>query len=542
MRVSSVKKLVTFITATALLMNVNGPASFKVFASADKTIFINEIMAANTSTLRDGDTDDAVHGKEGGAYSDWIELYNAGEQAIDLTGYTLSDDGATWVFPEGVIPAKGYLVVWASDKNKVAADGQLHTNFKISSSGETITLKMPDKTVADTVTTVSLGDDQSYGRKNDGALEFMVFSEATPKASNIYTSATTAVKMPVFSHQGGFYESAFNLKISTDELKVKIYYTLDGSDPVPGVAGTYEYIGGIDIKSRAGEPNVLSMIENISADTVWNPWKEPNGTVFKCSIVKAVAIREDGVKSKIVTNTYFVDPNMKTRYSIPVISLVTDSDNLFDSTTGIYINTNCEKKGSEWERPMHIEFFEPDGSLGFSQYIGARLNGEWSRKFPQKSFRLYADGGYDDTDKFKYDVFSGLTKKVNGEKLDSFARLILSNGANDNSTLMLRDEVLQSLVSHLKIDTQAYRPSVVFLDGEYWGIYNIRERYDKKYLKAHYNLNKDKVAILDIWEEPVIQEGTAADVLAYTKDIIDYLKSNPITKQSTYEYIKTKWT
>lgn len=536
------RKVLSGLLAAALItaaMPQTGTCDVK--ADAGQVLFINEVMAANTETLRDGDVDDPDSGSVGGAYSDWIELYNSGTEAIDLEGYTLADSSATWKFPTGTVPSKGYLLVWASDKNKVAKDGQLHSNFKISSSGEVITLKGVDGSVVDMVTTIALKDDESYGRKTDGLQEWAVFSQSTPLKENVYSAETAAVKDPVFSQKGGFYTSAFKLKLTTDEVGVKIYYTLDGSDPVPGAEGTIEYQSPITVKSRAGDPNVLSMISNISTDQ-WNTWLEPVGELFKCTTIRAVAVREGGKRSKTITNSYFVDKDMKTRYNLPVISLVTDPANLFDDTKGIYVNGNFEYKGDEWERPVHIEFFEKDGTLAFSQNSGLRINGGELRKIPQKSFRLYADHGYDDSDKYKYEVFPGLKKRGNGKKMDSFSRLVLRNSGNDCTWTgaMFRDGLMEGLVSHLKVDTLAYRPSVVFLDGEYWGIYDIRERYDGEYLKSHYNLDKDKAVILDVWETPQVQEGESGDWRLYSIDIIDYLKANSVTDKATYDYIKTK--
>jgi len=347
-------------------------------------------------------------------------------------------------------------------------------------------------------------------------------------------------KDPVFSYPGGFYENEFDLNISTSEAGAKIYYTIDGSDPVPGNESTFEYVDSIKIKSRSGEPNVLANINVVPCDVTDVYFAEPNSEVFKCTTVKAVAIGKDGTRSKVKTHSYFVDPDIKIRYSLPVISLVTDKDNLFDEEKGIYTANNARNKGSDWERSMHIEFFEPGGKLGFSQYVGARIHGGYSRVFPQKSFRLYADHDYDENKKFKYDLFPNQAYDINGEHIDSFSRLILRGGGNDFFGVMFRDEVIQSLVSHLNIPTQAYRPSVVFLNGEYWGIYNIRERYDDKYLSSHYGLDKKKVAILDVWEYPEVQEGSEEDVADYTRDIVEFFKYNDITDKSAYEYIKTK--
>ncbi|NLD45999.1 MAG: dockerin, partial [Clostridiaceae bacterium] len=529
------KRIFSICIISAMFMSVTMQISAINVSALEQNLSINEVMAANTSTIRDGDS---KNGSDSGDFSDWIELYNPNEKPLDIKGYTLSDSGATWTFPEGVVPSKGYLLVWCSDKNKVTEDGQLHTNFKISASGETITLKKPDGSVEDKLTIPALRDDQSYGCKTDGAAEFVIFSKSTPLASNVYTPEATAVKMPVFSHKGGFYNEKFDLKITTDEADVKIYYTKDGTDPEPGNESTIEFEGNIEINGRTGDPNVYSLYRNPMPD-YYPSWQDPNGEIFKCTVLKAVAIREDGVKSKIVTHSYFVEPNMKTRYSIPVVSLVTDPANLFDSEKGIY-SYNYLNKGSEWERPMHMEFFEPDGTLGFSQYVGARISGGETRYLPQKSFRIYFDKGYDDKNKVKYDIFPGLTKRGDGKKLDTFERLILRNGGNDNQSLLFRDSLLQGLVSHLKIDIQASRPSVVFLDGEYWGIYNFRERYDSEYIKYHYNADKEKVAMLDVWEYPEVLEGENSDAGAYMSDLIYYLKENSISQPGTYEYIKTK--
>lgn len=548
------KKALAVLFSITMSLSIVLPTEFSV-ASAEggQSIFINEIMAANSKTIRDGDVEDPDKGDKGGAYSDWIELYNPSSQAINLTGYTLSDSEATWTFPQGTIGANGYLLIWASDKNKVARDGQLHTNFKLSSSGEKIELRAPNGTVVDSVTYSSLTDDQSFGRKTDGSSEYKLFTKSTPLSSN--SNGVMLLSEPVFSKEGGLYTEAFDLHITSEDSQANIYYTTDCSDPVPGASGTFKYNGSIRIQSRAGEQNVLSMVQNVSAD-YQNPWKAPNGEVFKCTTLKAVVVNNNGVKSNVVTHSYFVDPGIKSRYTLPIVSVVTDYNNLFGASTGIYTSANCEKSGEEWERPAHIEFFENGGKLGFSQNIGLRLHGAYTRKYPQKSFRLYADGEYGDKGEFKYEVFPGLTKKGNEKKLKSFERLILRNAGNDWAFGYMRDEMSQSLVSHIKgLDTQSSRPVILFLDGEYWGVYYIRERYDKEYLSSHYNLDDDKVVITDIATAKNIGggfggfggfggagggESPSEDLTAFNNEVINYLKSNSITQQSTYEYIKTK--
>lgn len=509
---------------------------------------INEIMASNSSTLRDGDLLDEDEGSKGGAYSDWIELYNTSGQVIDLTGYKISDSKATWTFPNGTIPANGYLIIWASGKDKVTSDGRLHTNFKLDASGETVTLANPDESVCDSVKYTSISDNESYGAKIDGYSSYVIFSKATPEKSNC--EGILLIQPPVFSKEGGLYTDSFELVLSTSDsvntakdvpsISEAVYYTFDGSDPEPGAAGTIKYTESIPVKSREGDINMLSLIQTAEK------WKAPRGEVFKGWTIKAVTVNDHGAKSKIITNSYFVDADIFNRYDLPIISIVTDKSDFFDSTKGIYSPHSSEITGisDNSQVPVHLEFYDRDGSLWFSQNAGVKIHGQSSRRiYPQKSLRIYASEDYDEKDTFKYDIFPGL-KDTEGNKIKSFKRLLLRNSGNDWTHTMFRDGLMQSLVSHLNVSTQAYRPSVVFINGEFWGIHNIRERFDKYYFASHYNLDKDKLAILS-WEMAAtetiqIDEGTKEDRDDYINDISEYLKSNSIEDKSVYENIKTR--
>lgn len=519
------KRLISCITAVAILsMAMAMPRErLQAFAEEKSTLCINEVMASNKDTIRDGDLEDAEFGSKGGAYSDWVEIYNSGDVAVDLKGYTISDDSFTWVFPEGSVPAKGYLLVWASDKDKVTKDGQLHCNFKISASGESLTLKDANGFEIDHIDIPKLADDNSFGRIYDAASECIIFTKSTPGSAN--SNGTSYVKTPVFSHDAGFYSEPFRLKLSTDETNAKIYYTTDGSDPIPGQGTTCEYTDGIDI----------------------NELKNTSNNLLKCSTIKAVTVKSGKVSSSIVTRSYFVNSEIKDKYDLPVISLVTDPANFFDPETGIYVEKNVQKKGSEWERPIHVEFFENDGALRFSKYCGVRINGETSRiMIPQQSLRLYADRDYDDSKKIKYNIFPGLTDRVSNKEINSFKRLILRNSGSDWTRTMFRDALVHSLASDINLDTQAYRPCIAFLNGEYWGIYNIRERYDNIYFESHYGVDKDRVALLEfsvnyaLTGEIEVDEGTEEDAQAYMNDIVNYLKTKDISLKENYDYLSTK--
>ncbi|MCA9947681.1 MAG: CotH kinase family protein, partial [Anaerolineales bacterium] len=218
---------------------------------------------------------------------------------------------------------------------------------------------------------------------------------------------------------------------------------------------------------RVGDPNVLSTIRTTLPNVFW---QEPANEIFKGTVVRAMVDKSGALASSAATQTYFVDPAANGRYSLPVISIATDADNLFDPEIGIYVPgnyTNYAQSGIEWERPIHIEFYEADGTLGFAQNAGVRIHGSKSTIYHFKSLRIYARSEYGQ-DRIEYDLFPGW-------KNDEFERLILRNSGQDIYATMFRDAMAQSLVSHLSFDTQPYRPAIVFLNGEYWGVHNVRE-------------------------------------------------------------------
>jgi len=525
-----------------------------------------------------------------GKYEDWIELYNPNDQDVDLAGYYLSDNEnnqTKWQFPQNiVIPSKGYLVVWASGEEQAVINGDVHTNFKISADGEPIMLTQPDgKTMVDYFVTYKGQKDVSFGRKQDGdsRMEYFDMSNATPGRTNNnsqgYSISDSKALFPKFSHSAGFYDEGFFLELSTEDKEAVIYYTLDGSEPDPeNVNGagdyynikylynkdindnkddkllakkktTYIYDGQpISIKSRKGEPNLLSEITSAIE------FRKPLEEVSKASIVRAKAYK-GSIASDIVTHTFFVEENIKRKYSLPVVSIVTDSGYLFDYEKGMYIPgkiydenfdptleiwqrpANYMEKGDEWEKPAHIELFEDSDTLGFSQNVGIRIHGGTSRMTSQKTFRIHARYEYDYQNEINYKLFPDLTKAGSDEPVTRFRSFLIRNSGNDCFNTMFRDALAQSLISHTTVDTQAYRPSILYLNGEYWGIHNIRERYDEHYLENTYDVEPDDVVILE--NNAVLDEGLQGDEKHY-KDMLNFLVSNDMSLNSNYEYIKTQ--
>jgi len=504
----------------ALLLAFTGAVGLGPWALAVPVV-INEVMASNGATIADEDED----------FEDWIELHNPGASPVDLAGFHLSDDDADplrWQFPQGVVPPNGYLLVWASGKDRVGQNGALHTNFRISADGEPLTLTAPDEsTVIDHVPPTPIPRDISFGRLPDASENWVYFLEPTPNAANSTEGQEALLDPPAYSHEQGFYTAGFFLELSHPDPGAAIHYTLDGSTPT---TDSPLYEAPIWIDSRAGDPNVFSLIPTAPA------WVAPAGEVFKANVVRAVANRAGHVTGEAEARTYFVDPDMPGRYHVPVVSLVTDPDNFFDEDIGIYVpgvrynpnvtrSGNYFQRGAEWERPVHLSYFEPDGTVALAQDAGVRIHGGLTRLRPQKTLRLYARGGYGE-DLFNHPVYG------EGE-VPIAKRFLLRNSGQDNNVTMFRDAMMQELVKELGLDQQAYRPTVVFINGEYWGIKNARDRIDKYFLHYRHGVDPENVDILTRHREVVEGDTTHYDAL------LAFLESEDLSDPANYAQVQT---
>ena len=300
-------------------------------------------------------------------------------------------------------------------------------------------------------------------------------------------------KKLMFSHDAGLYTQSFPLTLSTGYTTGIIRYTTDGSDPK---SNSQPYSTPISVYNRTSEPNVLTQYTNI-VNTQQYSYTPPTTNIFKGNVIKAQVFTAQGQPlTKVYTRSFFVNPDY---YNLPIVSVVTDKDNLFDSNIGIFLWPNSKNKGAEWERPAHVEMFEPDGTTAFSQDMGVRIHGMGIRGCAQKAMRLYARRGYDpDHPTVEYDIFEGRAKTMTGEILTSFDRLLLRQSGQDYNRTMIRDSLFHDLMHDTNIAVQAYRQSVVFVNGEFWGIYNIRERGDEESVSRKYGLNVDNIGLYSL--------------------------------------------
>lgn len=452
-----------------------------------RPLVISEVMAVNAHTILDPDFF---------SFSDWIEIHNQTDNPIDIGNYALSDkiDEAKWTIPANTtIEANGYMLFWADGKDSSA--NAHHTNFKLKSKGEEVALFDSNGVVIDSFKFNKQHSDISCSKNQDGDIVYMF---PTPAESNKIKHGTLEdiSQKPIFSKQGGFYNQAQSISLSA-ENGGKIYYTIDGSLPTKE---SFLYDGVININET--------------------------------KVIRTRALEEGGFYSDMVSNTYFINETS----SLPVISISMDAKYLWDDMIGIYTIgangvENCGISANymqRWERPAHIEYFDKNRELGFSQGVDIKISGDCSRKRAQKSLSIEASDKYGKKS-IKYKLFAE-------KSIDEFKSFRLRSSGQDWGRTMFRDAFIQRLIKDdLDIDYQAYEPSIVFINGKYWGIHNIREKKNEDFLASNYpDLNSKKVDIL--YGYYGVKEGKEDD---YT-DLIYYIKNNSLSSDANYNYITQK--
>ena len=535
--------------------------AFFTFSAYSQNVVINEIVTSNSTINTDED----------GTYQDWVELYNNGPVAINLDGYGLTDntDLYKWVFPAVTINPGQFLLVYCSDKNRTIVGQPLHTNWKISSDGETISLTAPGNIPVDVIPATVITQNNSYGRFPDGSAAFEFFNAPTPGATNVSTTIPV-LNPPIISQASGFYTSAFNLTITADP-GATILYTLDGSEPDPNnLAGTtysykttypenpgdpygpllnhtyqtLQYTGTpIAISDRTSQPNKLT---GISSTYELNPDYFPAYNVYKGNIVRVRTTKPGFDPSPVITRNYFISPAGNGRFTLPVISLSISEDKLFDYENGIYVAGklfddyrssnpsdvpdypigNYTQKGSAFERRANLSYFV-NGQEMLNQDVGIRVQGNYSRIYPSKSMNVYSSASYDN-DFLDYKFFADRPST-------SFKRVVFKNGGSDFFNSFIKDALCAELMENLNTITEASQPAVTFLNGEYWGMLTIREKYDDKFFNRAFGIPESEIELLEN-DGLQIEEGDNPHYLA----MVDYFQNNSLVPQANFDYLKTQ--
>ena len=362
----------------------------------------------------------------------------------------------------------------------------LHTNFKISSSGENLVLSDENETILDSINTGALETNMSIGRELEGD-NWALFSDPTPGESNSNPAYLGALALPGFSLESGFYESnQISLEITSPDESATIYFTTDGTKPT---INDTQYENAIIINSN--------------------------------TVIRARSVLNDWVPSDITTKTFIIGTDDFN--DLPKIFLTTDPNSFFDSDTGMYVmGPNAEwdfpyfgaNFWEDWERPIHFQILETNGA-NYSADAGVKIFGGWSRAFPQKSLSIFSRS-YIGPSSFNYELFpeTGIM---------NYEAFVLRNSGNDWESTMLRDGFISSLAKNLDIDYQKYRPSLLYLNGEFWGIQNIREKVNEHFIASNHSISSEHIDLLDIegiYEHNIIH-GTNSDY----QTLINYLET-----------------
>jgi len=477
-----------------LLLTADGPVGA---AYQPLPVTINELVASNQASLVDGD----------GNTPDWIELYNGGAASVPLAGWSLTDDRRNlqkWSFsPEAVLPAGGYLVVFASGQSTdryIDKKGYFHTNFALDKDGEYLALVGPDGAVVREYAPSfpPQRTDVSYGLRNG---ELRYFSPPTPGKANGQGSLGL-VGQTWHSHERGFYDDAFDLQILCDTPEAVIRYTLDGSEPTEQRGSVYNPGTTIPILTT-------THVRSIAFKTGWIPADVTTHTyIFVDDVARQPANvpgwpTDWGYSSDagaIVPADYEMDPRVVNStlpgYSIrdalldiPTVSISMLRDDFISDATGIYANSQ-----SRWERKCSIEYILPDGTEGFQYDCKIEVHGNASRRpfrMQKHSLRLTFTSLYGPA-KLEYPLFpeSGVDEfnqlVLRASFTDSWALVSwMSSRYRPNDSQYIRDVWMKESLRDMGQPSSYGRFVHLYVDGLYFGLHNLTERVGQDFFADH---------------------------------------------------------
>ncbi|XWN37234.1 MAG: lamin tail domain-containing protein [Balneola sp.] len=460
-----------------------------ISAPAVAQLSINEIMASNSTVIADNE----------GEFDDWIEIYNAGNVSVNLAGLYLSDDPdnlTKWQIPntssaQTTINANGYLIIWLDNDSE---QGAHHVEFKLSAGGEHIALVDTDgTTVLDSLSFGEQTTDISLGRQTDGVGSF-AFLNPTPNAMNDGSVVAEMSDTPSFSLETGFYSGSVTVGLSASG-GAEIRYETGGSVPTA---------------------NSTLYSSPISLDT--------------STVIRAIAIESGKQASDVVTNTYLFED----QHTIPVVSFVMEPDSLFDFDKGMYvIGDSSETNGQypffganfweDFQYPLHIEYMNEFGNPEFEFMAEAEIGGNFSRGFLKKSFIINNNDRFG-LDRLEYPLFP----ENDYNEYDGFS---LRAGAEERSRLL--NELLRviNIEWNHKNAMQAYKPAILYINGEYWGIYNIYERKNDDFVESRYGFND-----IDMIKD--FDQVTDGDAMAYN-ELISNFQDETLSGEAFFNYAES---
>ena len=475
------------------------PGRIAIVGFLDAPVLINEFLAINTTVNPDN--------VDLGDYSDWIELHNTSQHAVDFSLFGLTDDPTRpfkWRFPVGtILEPGGFLLVWADGEN--AFPGQrvqrdyspydsvflkhLHVGFQLSGAGETVALFSPNGELLDQIDYSTQMTDVSAGRTSPEKSDWAWFAEPTPGRANTSTAlpiGASSTSSVAFSTGGGIFVEPLTLSLTTPSTGAVIRFTLDGSKP-----------------------------------TSSSPIHDSPILIEGSTVVRAKAFEEGKLPGAETVQVYIFDHDS----DLPIVSVAAYPDTLFGRDIGIFRN-NFKKRAV----PTHIDFYDRDTGGEFHVDAGLKLVGFVIQQLDQKPMSIELDDRWG-AETLDYQLFED-------REFTAFTEFLLRPGGQDGDKTFLREGMVNTVIRDtMDIEYQAYRPVRLYLNGEYYGLYNIREKQDLDYIHLnHPEVDGRPVDFLEHDVRPaVLLEGTHD---AYT-ELIAYLETADMSLDSSYAHAGT---
>ena len=332
-----------------------------------------------------------------------------------------------------------------------------------------------------------------------------------------------------FSLPSGAYDGSSRKLYLSNDYGLPVYYTTDGSIPS---ADSNVYSGPIKLKKQSMSKRIE---EAAGLMDIWRFTINPSeGRFPEATVIRAASLLPDGTFGPVSTATYFIGTDLKEKYGCAVISLAADPDGLLDNDKGILVRgalydmnsddneseirqgrfdkivSNYMCKGREWEREAYLQIFDDSNALSAESPCGIRLKGRYSRVYGQRSFNLYFREDYGQ-EELEYRLIPG-NKDINGQEIDSYKSFSLRNGGNDTEQLKFKDSAFMKLLDNGSFCVQKSRPAVLFINGEYYGVINLQEKYSDDYIESHFGTDAGNVIII---EEGEVEEGEEEDIRYY---------------------------
>lgn len=597
------KKICSVLLLVALVCQVIPPIAVISAESADPVDISGYEGLVISRVFGHGDKKDAVT-----AYS-FFELYNASKNTLDLDGLALyyktsgGDDYVSFEFGDQtnhVMAPGSYYLIRCNEKNSSAevitlthwdATWNLGVSNKeikliLAAEGRTIDPLVQPAEVDDVISYFCATDtyyfdngyligeiskskyavrtalkadsgwqDANLTKLNNAGLRRIMPQYSGGDAGEIVASNYPEV---IFSEEAGFFTQGFSLTLTPPSGYTEVYYTLDGSDPTTS-ASRVLYSAPLtlnDTSSMGPGATTQHVATAMTSKDSRAPgdYQPLNNNYPGGYVVKAVAFDGENYTA-VYTNTYFISELFED-YGVSVMSISMDKNDVAGtSPTAFYNHYYTTTNDSNPRSQGIIEVFDENGSRRCYSNIEIAINGHASANYAMKSMKLYfkkslnQDAGGNQIggleNKLNYDLFDGAAKNCKGQAITTFSRLVLRNSGNDLYNSMMRDAFEQRASGGLDVDTTAAAPVLVFINGEFWGWYNARERYTEEYVEDHYGVDKDNVTIIEN-DYTLVRTNTNAPLIVNDGDegdadpfnaLVAFMKTNSMAVDANYRYV-----